>query len=310
MNNLFWSTQPVWTTGGRVVGVRGFADGNTTAGLAGTRGVWGIAINADASGGPGYAGWFDGHVNIQGGSLYLNQIFALSDAGLKDNVQPFSGGAALIAQFEPKSYTFNTQLHPELGLPIAAQVGLVAQDVEQVRPELVSEIWHDAVLDSLGNEISPAYALKGVNYMVIIPILISNAKEQQSRIDYLEQQVASCCALDDGTRMLQGAGFGYIDINRQPDATASAPLAENALVVIPNPFQDNPTISYRIGTSGRAQLRVADGQGRVMGTLMDAGMQAGQHTMVWNTAGMAAGTYWLTLTLDGERITTQAVMVD
>ena len=44
-----------------------------------------------------------------------------------------------------------------------------------------------------------------------------------------------------------------------------------------------------------------------MGTLLDVGIREGQHTMVWNTTGMAAGTYWLTLTLDGQRITEHAV---
>lgn len=39
-------------------------------------------------------------------------------------------------------------------------------------------------------------------------------------------------------------------------------------------------------------------------------MTARQHTMVWNTAGMAAGTHWLTLKVDGQFINAQAVTVD
>jgi len=106
------------------------------------------------------------------------------------------------------------------------------------------------------------------------------------------------------------SNIGYIDNALRSEAIGLLDLTKDDLVIRPNPFTENPTISYRLATTGRAQLRVSDAQGRAMGTLLDAGMREGQHTMVWNTTGMAAGTYWLTLTLDGDRITEQAVKVE
>lgn len=124
------------------------------------------------------------------------------------------------------------------------------------------------------------------------------------------QQLSACCLLNDGSLMQaqDPDAIGYID-NTQRAAEVARQLAANELLVIPNPFRHNPTINYRLGTDGRAQLRVSDAQGRAMGVLLDAGTVAGQHSMVWNTEGMAAGTYWLTLTVDGQRITEQAVKV-
>lgn len=98
--------------------------------------------------------------------------------------------------------------------------------------------------------------------------------------------------------------------NTQRAAADTRQLNANELVVSPNPFTHNPTITYRIGTTGRAQLRISNANGRDMGVLFDAGTEAGQYSMVWNTVGMAPGTYWLTLTIDGTRVTEQAVKVE
>ena len=65
-----------------------------------------------------------------------------------------------------------------------------------------------------------------------------------------------------------------------------------------------------MATSGRAQLRVTSASSRDLGVLFDAGTQAGQYSMVWNTVGMAPGLYLLTLTVDGQRVTEQAVKVE
>ncbi|MEO8069443.1 MAG: hypothetical protein ABI599_17225 [Flavobacteriales bacterium] len=72
--------------------------------------------------------------------------------------------------------------------------------------------------------------------------------------------------------------IGYID-NTQRRTEVTRQLSTDELVVTPNPFTENPTISYRIGTSGRAQLRVSSSSSREMGVLYDAGTEAGQHSM-------------------------------
>lgn len=289
------------------VGVFGLAERYTCPDWA--VGVWGRVDNFDPTCSDAWAGYFEGDIQTIGTSWATGAHFTGSDAILKTNVQALSGALSTIAQLQPRTYEYLVNDFPLMGFPAGSHPGFIAQELEAVLPELVRQTNVAARFDSLGNETTPALPLKAVNYDGLIPYLVAGMQEQQAQIAGLQQQLANCCAIDDGTRMQHGTGIGYIDNALQPSAQANAPLTKDDLVVIPNPFQDNPTISYRIGTTGRAQLRVSSSEGRDMGLLFDAGMQAGQHTLVWNTSGMAVGTYWLTLTLDGVRITEQAVKV-
>jgi hypothetical protein len=306
VNNLVNSG--LWTNS-RLAGVRGFADGNGSMLKPNVRGVWGVAIGALSPTGAatmGYAGWFDGDVNIQGGDLYLNQIFAISDASVKTNVQDLQNAGDLIAQLNPKTYFFDTLAHTELGLPTELQRGLIAPDVEQVLPELVTEVQHEARYDTLGNEVSAAYTLKAVNYIGFIPLLLANAKEQQAtiaqqsaRIDLLQQQIAQCCSTGatDSHAMQQGAGFGTT-------------RAETDLRIIPNPVAASTQLRYTVADHGRVRLEVSDGMGRVIEVLEEATRESGTFTYEWNTQQLAAGTYFCTLFVNDEPLVKKAVKLN
>jgi hypothetical protein len=299
-NSVLWG-------GVRIVGVRGFADGNGGTPKPNVRGVWGVAIGAlNAAGAPtmGYAGWFDGDVNIQGGSLFLNQVFAISDASVKTNVEDLENAGDLIGQLSPKTYFFDTLVHTELGLPGSLQRGLLAPDVELVLPELVTEVQHEARYDSLGNEVSAAYTLKAVNYIGFIPLLLSNAKEQQvlitqqnARIDALELQVAQCCATVPAD-------------NRGMTQTMSNGSLETDLRIIPNPVAANTQLRYTLATGGLVRLEVTDNSGRVVEVLETATRTSGSFTYDWNTTQLATGTYYCALYLNDERLVQKAVKLN
>lgn len=309
----------------RVVGVRGFADGNGLLLASDIRGVWGIGIGSGS--GFGYGGWFDGMVYSSGG--YWGPP---SDSTLKQNMAPLEEAATDLDQLSAITFDYLVNDFPSLHLDSSPQIGLKAQELEQVYPHLVRDVTQPAVIDSLGNEVTPAVSFKVINYVGLVPVLVaahqdqgaklvaledqvdelaSTVAQQQQQINNLLQQVSACCLLHDGTRSLQqdASGIGYID-NTQRASGSARDLRADELVVTPNPFTENPTISYRIGTAGRAQLRVSDARGQEMGVLFDTGCEAGQYSLVWNTEGMAAGLYLLTLTVDGARVTEQAVKVE
>lgn len=80
------------------------------------------------------------------------------------------------------------------GLPSGAQIGLSAQNVEQVFPECVRDVAMpvidksgNLVKDAGGNVITNNY--KAINYDEMIPVLISAIKEQQQQINELKAQV-------------------------------------------------------------------------------------------------------------------------
>ena len=133
------------------------------------------------------------------------------------------------------------------------------------------------VILGLGFFASPATDLLAVNYIEVIPLLVGGHQEQDALIATLQTQVAAqqqqittilqqltaCCNIVGGP-LLQGQDstgtIGYID-NAASTGNAHS-LQTDELVVTPNPFTENPTISYRIGTSGRAQLRVSSASSR------------------------------------------------
>jgi len=89
---------------------------------------------------------------------------APSDINLKENIQPI--GCALNKTAQIRGVTFNWK---KCGAP---SVGVIAQELEQVFPEMVT-------LEGDG--------YKTVKYDNMIPVLVEAVKELKARIEVLEQ---------------------------------------------------------------------------------------------------------------------------
>ena len=101
---------------------------------------------------------FDGTTTIAG-DLNVN-----SDARLKANIISLGSTLSKLLQIDGKSYTMKKDESEK------QKIGLLAQDIEKVFPELVSE----------------SHGIKSVNYQGLVPVLINALKEQQSEIDELK----------------------------------------------------------------------------------------------------------------------------
>ena len=103
---------------------------------------------------------FDGTTTIAG-DLNVN-----SDARLKANIISLGSTLSKLLQIDGKSYTMKKDESEK------QKIGLLAQDIEKVFPELVSE----------------SHGVKSVNYQGLVPVLINALKEQQAEIDRLKTQ--------------------------------------------------------------------------------------------------------------------------
>ena len=101
---------------------------------------------------------FDGTTTIAG-DLSIN-----SDARLKANIISLGSTLAKVLQIDGKSYTMKKDENKK------QKIGVLAQDIEKVFPELVSE----------------SNGIKSVNYQGLIPVLINALKEQDAKMN--EQQ--------------------------------------------------------------------------------------------------------------------------
>ncbi len=101
---------------------------------------------------------FDGTTTIAG-DLSIN-----SDARLKANIISLGSTLAKVLQIDGKSYTMKKDENKK------QKIGVLAQDIEKVFPELVSE----------------SNGVKSVNYQGLVPVLINALKEQDAKMN--EQQ--------------------------------------------------------------------------------------------------------------------------
>ena len=97
---------------------------------------------------------FDGSTTIAG-DLNIN-----SDARLKANIISLGATLSKLLQIDGKSYTMKKDENKK------QKIGVLAQDIEKVFPELVSE----------------SNGVKSVNYQGLVPVLINALKEQDSKM--------------------------------------------------------------------------------------------------------------------------------
>ena len=94
-------------------------------------------------------------------------------------------------------------------------------------------------------------------------------------------------------------------------ATATAEFALRA--ASPNPFAVSTRIAFSLPRESHARLEVFDSSGRLVRTLLDASLPAGEHEMTWRSDDRAgrrarAGVYFYRLDAGG-RVTQRKVVV-
>jgi hypothetical protein len=144
-----------------------------------TSGV-GIAVRGDALSPDGFGGFFTGGRNYFGGNVgigilepsvaldvvgnieYTGTITDVSDERLKENIAPLAGALLKIGQLS--GVYFNMK-----NAPNQREVGLIAQNVNEVLPEAVRVV-------------DPRTGHLGVSYPSLVPLLVEAVKEQQKVI--------------------------------------------------------------------------------------------------------------------------------
>ena len=110
-------------------------------------------------------------VNING-NLHATGNVTTSDGRLKKDIQPLTHALDAILQLQGKTYRWKE----DTTFANKADIGLVAQEVEQIFPELVAE-----------NE----QGYKGIAYSKLTAVLIEAIKEQQGQMTTQQDQIAS-----------------------------------------------------------------------------------------------------------------------
>ena len=106
-------------------------------------------------------------IDLNNGNAYFaGEVLAASDERLKSEINPITGALDIVLALEGKTYIKDDR----------QQIGLIAQQVETVLPEVVT---------TAGDEMG----IKSVNYGNIVAVLVEAIKEQQKQINELKERL-------------------------------------------------------------------------------------------------------------------------
>jgi hypothetical protein len=105
------------------------------------------------------------------GNILASGTITPSDIRYKKNIQPIQSPIEKLEQLNGVTYKYRKEEFPQMGFTDKEQIGLIAQEVEKVFPQLV-------ITDNKG--------YKAVDYVKLVPVLLEGMKVQQSEL--IQQQ--------------------------------------------------------------------------------------------------------------------------
>lgn len=163
-------------------GIYGLSASNTSSGVIGLNSGDGVGIKGSVSlvkngtavygdagnSGSAWAGQFIGDVNVTGFYYVNGSALSTSDARLKEEVKDMSHGLAQLLKLRPVTFKWKDGKKNK-----GTQLGLIAQEVREVVPEVV--------------QTNRASGMLAIEYGALIPITIRAIKQQQEVIQRQEQ---------------------------------------------------------------------------------------------------------------------------
>jgi hypothetical protein len=162
-------------------------------------------------------------------------------------------------------------------------MGLIAQEVEQVVPEVVR---------------TQTDGKKAVAYSSLVPLLIEAFKEQQVRINELEQYIQNCCEFNDNIKSKS------TEMQNSESTNNVSILFQNT----PNPFNQSTIISYEIGEKSisEAQIFVFDLNGKLLKTYP---LTTAKGNIQINANELEPGMYLYSLVVNKKEIDTKRMIL-
>jgi hypothetical protein len=245
---------------------------------------------------------------VHGRAITTHSIWETSDIRVKEDIRDISIEKSKLTQLRGVSYTKkqeekenskaivknlqvnNTPLSPfdsivypdldsvELKKPVVPEreYGFVAQEVKEIFPDLVIE-------DEVG--------FLAINYIGFIPLIIESYKEQQTKIENLEREIAR---IKNNTKSAA---------NLQVENQIST-LFQNS----PNPFSESTEIKYFLDENvSKAMINIYNMNGTQLKSIQLH--QRGDGSITINGNEFKAGMYMYTLIADGQVVDTKQMIL-
>jgi hypothetical protein len=229
-----------------------------------------------------FAGWHNSSRNFivyGNGDVWSRTAIYVSDEMLKENILPIENAKSKLRKLNGVSYSFKKR-----GDKDKNHLGLLAQDVEKIFPEIVY------ANDS---------GVKGIAYVELIPVIIEALKEQANEIDALKKELSEL----KNTKTEKSATIGS-NSTIETLVTDLPKLAQN----VPNPFSESTRIDIYLPTTvSQAMFYVYNLQGAQVKAL--AINQRGNTNVIIEGYTLDAGMYLYTLIADGKEVDTKKMIL-
>ena len=118
------------------------------------------------------------------GDAFASGVWMTSDQKLKKQIQGIDGSLASLRKLRPTSYYFKDDQESRPNLPEEQQFGFLAQDVALVFPNLVRKT------EDRNEEGEVIGTIQSLNYIGLIPILVSSIQEMDGLLSERSYQLA------------------------------------------------------------------------------------------------------------------------
>ena len=212
--------------------------------------------------------------------IHCRDLYELSDFNAKENFTPIIGALDKIKQLNGVNFAWKNDPSGK------RNVGLIAQDVEKVIPEVIAKV------DSTGE--------KTIAYTKIIPYLIEAIKQQQIVINSLQEDIISLKS-------------GSLGTKKNAVVTSDENFAETSVKTTlyqnqPNPFKENTEIKFYIPEIvKKANLNIYNMNGSPIKSFNITTLGAGSITI--SGSELKPGIYLYSLITDGVEIDTKRMIL-
>lgn len=259
----------------------------------------------------------------------------LSDESVKTDIQNLSNASDILAQLQPKTYMMVNPEGHDLNFDDDLQYGFLAQDVEPILPNVVEDFNIPDVLDSTGFVENTHLNLKGIQYDEFIPLLVAGFQEQNATVtnqaaqisaqndqianmeaqletqeNQLQEMQNKMATMSESVRNMQAKTANCCNCPTKGTTGSIAPNGGKEMQLgqnIPNPFTNQTRIEFSLPESAAVILEITDEVGRPLERLIDAQMNEGRHSAVWDGSGFAPGVYFYTLYANGQLLTKKMI---
>jgi hypothetical protein len=115
------------------------------------------------------------YFRLNGNGIYTGNWQQDSDERYKENIEPIKNSLDKITHLNPINFEWKKDEYPDKNFQDEKQIGLIAQEIEKILPELVR---------------TDGEGYKSIDYTKINVFLIEAIKEQQKSIEELKKEVA------------------------------------------------------------------------------------------------------------------------